>query len=98
MQSKINLLTSTERQTHARSLSVSKSAGIVSSDLCSPRGVSQVSLIVHSVTIGNVVLGVRDCGDSALRGGEGSTGRHVSVKGGEFRGSGKVEVQRHFIK
>jgi len=58
--------------------------------------VGQVSLVVHGITIGNVVLGARDCGDSALRG-EGSTGRHVSVKGREFRGSGKVKGQRHFI-
>jgi len=62
--------------------------------------VGQVSHVVHRVTIGNVVLGARDYRDyrdCALRGGEGSTGRHVSVKGGEFRGSGKVKVQRHFI-
>jgi hypothetical protein len=53
-------------------------------------------MIVHGVTIRNIVLGARDCGDSALRG-EGSIGRHVSVEHGELRGGGKVEVQRHFI-
>jgi hypothetical protein len=58
--------------------------------------VGQVTLIVHGVTIRNIVLGARDCGDSALRG-EGSIGRHVSVEHGELRGGGKVEVQRHFI-
>jgi hypothetical protein len=78
-QRNINLPTSTERQTHARSLGAGKSAGIVSSDLCSMCRVGQVPLVVHGITIGNVVLGAGDCGDSALRGGEGTTGRHVSV-------------------
>jgi hypothetical protein len=99
MQRNANLPTTTERQTHARSLSTGKSAGIVSSNLCSMCRVSQVSLIVHGVTIGNIVLGTRDCGgyrDSTLRR-EGSTGRHVSVESGELCGSRKVEVQRHFI-
>jgi len=58
--------------------------------------VGQVSHVVHVVTIRNVVLGARDCGDCALRG-EGTTTRQGGVEYGELRGSGKVEVQRHFI-
>jgi hypothetical protein len=58
--------------------------------------VGQVSLVVHGVTIRNVVLGARYSGDSALRR-EGATGRHVGVESGELCGSRKVEVQRHFI-
>ena len=88
-----NLPTSTERQAHTRSLGAGKSTGIVCSDLCRPRRVGQVSLVVHSVTVRNVVLSARAY---TLRG-EGSTGRHVSVKNGEFCRSRKVEVQRHFI-
>jgi hypothetical protein len=55
--------------------------------------VGQVSHVVHGVTIRNIVLGARDC---ALRG-EGTTARQGGVEYGELRGSGKVEVQRHFI-
>jgi hypothetical protein len=88
-----NLPTSTERQTHTRSLRTGKSTGIVSGDLSSVCRVGQVSLVVHGVTIGNVVLGARD---GALRR-EGATGRHVGVESGELCGSRKVEVQRHFI-
>jgi hypothetical protein len=56
-------------------------------------GVGKISTTVHYVTIGNIILGTRG---STLRG-KGTTSRHVSVEHGEFRGSGKVEVQRHFI-
>jgi hypothetical protein len=58
--------------------------------------VGQVSHIVHGVTIRNIVLGARDCGDSALRG-EGTTARQGGVEYWELCGGGKVEVQRHFI-
>jgi hypothetical protein len=91
--------TTTERQTHTRSLSSGKSAGIVSSDLSRACGIGQIARVVHGVTIRNVVLGARysgDCRDSALRR-EGATGRHVGVESGELCGSRKVEVQRHFI-
>ncbi len=89
------LTTTTERQTHRRSLSASKSTSIVGSNLSGAGRVRQKAGIVHYKSIGNVSFGVGDHIGVLRR--EGSARRHVSVENRKLCRSREREVQRHFI-
>jgi hypothetical protein len=90
---KLHLLTSTKRQTHARSLSMSKCTSIVGLDLRRAARVGQVALVVHYVTIGNVVLGT-GCASTRLP--ILDAARYCNVGARDGSSSTKREIQRHF--
>jgi hypothetical protein len=89
---KTELLASSKRQTHARSLCVSKSTSIVGSNLSSTSGISEVSHVVHFVTVGDVAFGLRAASIRGVRSGDFNI-----AKGRKSCGSVKREVQSHFI-
>ena len=87
-----DLLASSKRQTHARSLCVSKSTSVVGGNLSRTSGIGEVSHVVHFVTVGNVTLSLRAA----------SIGRVISgdfniANGRKSCGCVKREVQSHFI-
>ncbi len=52
------LLAAAKRKTHAGSLKLSQSTGVVGCNLGRAGGVSQEAAVVHFVSVGHVVLGV----------------------------------------
>jgi hypothetical protein len=89
---KTELLASSKRQTHARSLYTSKSTSIVGSNLSSTSGIGEVSHVVHFVTVGDVAFGLRAASIRGVRSGDFNI-----AKGRKSCGSVKREVQSHFI-
>jgi hypothetical protein len=86
----MHLLASTKRQTHARSFSVSKRTGVVGLNLRRAARIGQIAVVVHYVTIGNVVLGD---GCTIIL----DTARYCDIRAGDGSSSTKREIQRHFI-
>ena len=89
-----HLTTPTKRQTHSRCFSTGKSAGIVGSDLCRPTRICQITLVVHNVTVRNVVFGARGI-VARLSKLNAAGDRHVRTHNGSS--STKGGFQSHFI-
>ena len=89
-----HLTASAKRQTHTRGFGAGKSTGVVCRNLCRPTRICQITLVVHNVTVRNVVFGAR--GVAARLSKLNAAGdRHVRTRDGSS--STKGGVQSHFI-